>query len=71
MASVNGLQIFNRWGDKVFQADSGFTANNNQAGWDGKFNNQNAEPGVYIYFADITLIDGTSEILQGEINLLR
>ena len=71
VASVNGLQIFNRWGDKVFQADSGFTANNNQAGWDGKFNNQNAEPGVYIYFADITLIDGTSEILQGEINLLR
>ncbi len=71
VASVNGLQIFNRWGDKVFQSNSGFTANNNEAGWDGKFNSRNAEPGVYIYFADITLIDGSSEILQGEINLLR
>jgi len=71
VASVDGLQIFNRWGDRVFQSAGGYTANNNEAGWDGKYKDRLAEPGVYVYFAEITFLDGTTDILSGEVSLVK
>lgn len=46
--TVNGyqLQIFNRWGQLVFQSPF---ATGNTAGWDGKLNGQPAESGTYMY----------------------
>ncbi len=37
------LLIFNRWGEKIFEAQNFFEA------WDGKFQNQKAEEGIYVY----------------------
>ncbi|MBI1306538.1 MAG: T9SS type B sorting domain-containing protein [Bacteroidetes bacterium] len=42
-------QIFNRWGEKIFEADD-FTN-----GWDGTYQDQPVQAGVYVY--TITLID--------------
>ncbi len=69
VASVNSLQIFNRWGDQVFQTQS--SAAITDIGWNGQYNGKTASTGVYVFFADVTLVDGTSEIISGDINLMK
>lgn len=69
VASVNSLQVYNRWGDQVFQTQS--SASITDIGWNGQYNGKVASTGVYLFFADVTLIDGTSEIISGDINLMK
>jgi gliding motility-associated-like protein len=42
----NNVQIFNRWGDKVFKTSRYDNATNN---WDGKFNGKPVTSGTYFY----------------------
>ena len=59
------LQIFNRWGQKVFET-SDF-----EACWDGTQNGQELNAGVYIYKAVITLSTGEEIVQSGNITLIR
>ena len=38
------LQVFDRWGQLVFETS------HPELGWNGKYNSQNAQPGVYTYY---------------------
>ncbi len=77
--SINTLQIFDRWGERVYQSplpgtDGGVDGTINSEfnhGWDGTFNGQIAPNGVYVFMAEITFIDGDTEIFTGEITLTR
>ncbi len=78
--SVNTLQIFDRWGERVYQSptnfipggDTGGTFNGQlNHGWDGTINGQIAPNDVYIYMAEITFIDGKTEVFTGEVTLAR
>lgn len=64
------LRIFDRWGSLVFERDQ-MLANAVQDGWDGEVRGQEAHPGVYVYFSEITYTDGTEEIVSGEVLLIR
>ena len=68
---VNSLQIFNRWGERVFQSTEGYVPNVTESGWDGTFNGKVMTSDVYVYFADVTFKDGSSEIIKGELNLMK
>jgi len=59
------LQIFNRWGEKVFETSS------LSESWDGTFRGQKLDTGVFVYKADGVSIDGKSFNLKGNITLLR
>lgn len=59
------LMIFNRWGEMVFES---FDKN---IGWDGIYRGQLAQSDVYVYKAKITYTDGSTEILVGDVTLLR
>lgn len=59
------LQIFNRWGEKVFETSS------MSDGWDGTFKGQKLDTGVFVYKADGVSIDGQSFNLKGNITLIR
>jgi gliding motility-associated-like protein len=63
--STFNLQIFNRWGEKVFETSS------LSESWDGTFRGLKLETGVFIYKADGVSIDGQSFKLKGNITLLR
>lgn len=70
--SVNSLQIFNRWGDRVYEAPPSYEPSDEyNHGWDGRFNGIDAPIGVYVFMAEIEFIDGKKEIFSGEVNLLR
>jgi len=63
--STFNLQIFNRWGEKVFETT---TLENS---WDGTFRGKKMDTGVFVYKADGVSIDGQSFKMKGNITLIR
>jgi gliding motility-associated-like protein len=63
--STFNLQIFSRWGEKVFETS---TLENS---WDGTFRGKRLDTGVFVYKADGVSIDGQSFKMQGNITLIR
>jgi len=59
------LQVFNRWGELVFQS------NDVNRGWDGKYKNELAQEGVYVYSVKGRWADETSFNKMGMVTLIR
>ena len=55
------LQIYDRWGEKVFETD------NINKGWDGFFHGKQMDPGVFFLSVDVALTDET--VFTGKKNL--
>ncbi len=60
------VQIFNRWGEKVFESyDHSFS-------WDGTFKGVLQNPGVYVWQLKLTFLDGHREDLRkGTVTLIK
>lgn len=59
------LQIFNRWGEKVFET------NEMDKGWDGTYKGVLQEMDAFGYILTADFVDGTSTKKQGNITLVR
>ena len=68
---VNSFDIFDRWGELVFSAQPNHPPNEKEFGWDGLFNGQNVEQGVYVYRVQVSYSDGTQETFVGDITVIR
>jgi len=62
--SLRNLQVFNRWGQKVYESSDA-------DGWDGLYNGENAPSDVYAFIASLELPDGRVEKVRGDVTLLR
>lgn len=58
------LQVFNRWGEKVFEGDLFI-------GWNGEVKNREATTGVYFWMIGYTDKDGVSHTQRGNLQLSR
>jgi gliding motility-associated-like protein len=67
---VDFLEIFDRWGNRMFLRED-FPINDEESGWDGSFREQPMNPGVFVYVAKVTFINGTSEVYHGDVTLIR
>ncbi len=63
--SVLSMQIFNRWGQKVFDRE------NSNEGWDGKQDGEPALSDVYIYSIRLLQPDGEPVTKKGDLTLVR
>ena len=70
VARVESFQIFDRWGDLVFEQKD-FLPSDESKGWDGRFGSKLAEPAVYVWKAVILFKDGFKELFSGDVTLLR
>jgi gliding motility-associated-like protein len=59
------LKVFDRWGQLVF------ASSNSEEGWDGNFKGRFCEIGTYYWSLNYQLPLNKSEILKGDINLIR
>src|SRR5690606_17302239 len=59
------LQVFNRWGQMVFETD------NPDFSWDGTANGKAAEEGVYVYYLKTVFTDLQMRTFKGSLTLLR
>ena len=67
---VDNFQIFDRWGDMVF-VDKDFAPNDRKHGWDGRHRGTLMTPAVFVYYAEIRLIDGRVLLFKGDVTLVR
>ncbi len=64
-ASQLKMIIYTRWGEKLFETNEVYV------GWDGYLESgELASPGVYVYKAWVTYMDGTEELMTGDITFL-
>ena len=66
---VNTFRIYDRWGEQVYLAEN-FQPNDPAYGWRGTFNDEQLNPAVFVYFAEIEFIDGVKIIYKGDVTIL-
>ena len=59
------LQIFNRWGEKIFES------NDFNEGWNGSFRNQLCSQGIYVYRLAVKLASNETKYMEGKLTLIR
>jgi len=64
VANISRIEIFDRWGNQVFAANS-------NVGWDGIFDGKIAPNGVYVWLISVEFIDGRIQQLSGDVTLIR
>lgn len=65
------VYVFDRWGEQVYFGDQLQSADDS-AFWNGMFNGQNVNPGVYIYYAKAVVANSFEElILFGDVSIIR
>jgi len=57
--------IYNRYGQQVFQTTD------IEEGWNGTHNGKELNPGVFVYYLNVTFIDGSTKQLKGNVTLVR
>ena len=67
---VLDFKVFDRWGALLFKAEN-FPPNEESLGWNGMAKGKELDPGVYIFYAEIELIDGKKVFEKGEVLLVR
>lgn len=67
---IDLLQIFDRWGDIVFEAIN-IPPNDPSFGWDGSMGGRPMNSQVYVWHCRLTLQDGTTQRLKGDVLLAR
>lgn len=68
---IQTMRIFTRWGEVVYERQE-FPAGIEDLGWDGRFAGKEMLPGVYVYQVELLYeTDGETEILKGDITLVR
>lgn len=68
--NINTFKIFSRWGELIYQADN-FSPDDQFVGWDGLYQGQEMDIGVYVYLVEVLYDDGSSESIGGDVLLLR
>jgi gliding motility-associated-like protein len=70
LVNIALLKIYDRWGNQLFEKKDLEPGNESQ-GWDGRFRGEPMQPGVYVYAAELTYDDGVTEVVTGDITVLR
>ncbi|MBI1226440.1 MAG: T9SS type B sorting domain-containing protein [Bacteroidetes bacterium] len=67
---VKNFMVFDRWGEMVYEYED-FDPKDPARGWDGKLDGMPMNPAVFVWFAEVEFVDGSSKILEGEVTLMR
>jgi hypothetical protein len=71
--SVNqilSLQIYDRWGEQLF-VNKNFLPDDPSVGWAGDYKGEFVNPGVFVWWAEVELIDGQKLLLKGDVTVVR
>ena len=68
VAEISMFRIYNRWGELMYEKKEMRSID----GWDGvTMTGRKAPAGVYLYYAEVAFKNGTSEMMTGDISLIR
>ncbi|MBP6624493.1 MAG: gliding motility-associated C-terminal domain-containing protein, partial [Chitinophagaceae bacterium] len=67
VSEVRSLRIYNRWGDEVYVGEH-LTGSE---GWNGTWLGKELEQAVYVWWAELVLVNGNVKTISGDVTLLR
>ena len=67
---IEQFEVFDRWGDSVYRYHD-FDPNDPAAGWNGSFRGKLLDPAVFTWFAKVRFLDGSTELFEGSVTLMR
>ncbi|MCC6725537.1 MAG: gliding motility-associated C-terminal domain-containing protein, partial [Saprospiraceae bacterium] len=70
VVKIYSLLIFDRWGNAVFE-NYHFLPNLPEHGWDGISRGQEMDSAVFVWFAEVEMVDGSKRLLKGGLTLVR
>ncbi len=68
--AIRNFHVFDRWGNELFSREN-MPTNAPGTGWDGTFRDEAMQPGVYVYYFEVRLVDGSELKYSGDLTLLR
>jgi gliding motility-associated-like protein len=70
VAEIKVFHVYDRWGELVFETRN-VDPNNPVFGWNGEFNGKPMDSAAFVYYAEIVFVDGRTEVVKGDVVLLR
>jgi gliding motility-associated-like protein len=67
---IKRFEVFDRYGEMVFSAKN-IAPNDESAGWNGTMEGQAFTPDVFVYLIEVEYLDGTMELLKGDVTLVK
>jgi gliding motility-associated-like protein len=67
---LESAHVFDRWGNAVYRWEDALPANQ-WPGWDGRFRSRAVNPGVYVYYIWVRLVNGERILISGDLTVLR
>lgn len=64
------LQVYDRWGNHVFE-NRNFQPNDTSHGWKGDYKGRIFVPAVFVWWAEVELINGQKVLLEGDVTVVR
>lgn len=68
--NIRLFRIFDRWGNMVYE-NANFKPNDPAFGWDGALDGMPMDPAVFVFYAEVEFSDGTIEVAEGDLMLMR
>jgi gliding motility-associated-like protein len=65
------VQIWNRWGEKVYSNPNQLNGITNTTGWDGSFRGKGVQYDTYTYQLNVTYTDGHKENIAGTVVVMK
>lgn len=68
---IKNLNIFDRWGNMVYEITDQMMSENGSDGWDGTFKGDKLNPGVFVYHITVLDAAGKEYVYYGDVTLVR
>ena len=69
--NIKSMQVYDRWGELIYQANNFLPGLNTNVVWDGSFKGKKMNPAVFVYLIDVEFIDGLNLLYRGTVTLVR
>jgi hypothetical protein len=70
VTQILSLQVYDRWGEQLF-VNKNFAPDKMELGWQGDSKGEPVNPGVFVWWAEVELIDGQKVLLKGDVTVVR
>ena len=68
---LDRVQVFNRWGEMVYQSTDVGELNNLSDGWDGTKDGKKLPFDTYVYQLKVTFFDNSTEVVKGTVTMMQ
>lgn len=69
VARIKDFKVFNRWGSLMYEGQD-LPPNESSSGWNGFFNGELMNTGIYVWVAEIEYLDGEVVLMKGDVTLV-